>query len=372
MGYTGPMRKLSLQKIILYVLICLVSVICLAGCSLKEDEETESQQTEVEENKKEELFLVLEHDMQEEAICMYSLETGLEYYYEYGFSTSFKDKYGNTTSAAKFTEGKAITIAPRDEDGYLTEVQLSNEVWEYENVRRFDVDQEREIFTIADTKYSIQHEVKVFSNGKEIEFSDISQDDILTVIGMGRKVLSVVVTTGHGTLSLKNTELFENSFLQLNTNIFAMITPDMEMQVPEGEYTLMVANDGWGGSTEIEIIRGESTEIDLDTLKGEGKKRGLISFEIEVENVKVYVDYKLIDHTQPIELVYGIHALKIEAEGYDAWKKYLSVNSEEATLVIELTESEKKEESKEESKEENSESETESEESTESLETTEI
>lgn len=353
-------------------MVFLMSIICLAGCALGKAEETESQQTESEELPKENLFLIVEHDMQEEAICLYSLATGQEHYYEYGFSTRFKDKYGSMTPAVGFTSGRVVTIAPRDKDGYLTEVQLSDLVWEYEKVRRFQIDEDKGIFTIADTKYSIQDEVKVFSNGKEIAFSDISHDDILTVIGRERKILSVVVTTGHGTLSLTNTELFEDSFLQLNTNIFAMITPDMQMEVPEGTYTLKVANDGWGGSTQIEIMRGQTTEIDLDTLKGEGKKRGLVSFEVDAEDVKVYVDYQLIDHTKPIELVYGIHVLKVEAEGYDAWKKYLSVNSEEATLIIELTETDEKENSKEENTETEEETEDSEKDDTESLETTEI
>ena len=369
------MRKRSLHKTILYVMLCLISILCLAGCGLGKDGETESQQTEIEGGKKDELFLIVDHDMQEETMSICSLESGLEYCYEYGFSTRFKDKYGSISPAVKFTEGRVVTIAPRDKDGYLTEVQLSDQVWEYEKVRRFNVDEETGVFTIADTKYSIQHEVKVFSNGKEIGFSDISKDDILTVVGMDRKIVSVIVTTGHGILSLKNTELFENSFLQLNTNIFAMITPGLEMEVPEGEYTLKVANNGWGGSTKIEIQRGEITEIDLDTLKGEGKKRGQISFEIDAEDVMVYVDYQLIDHTKPVELVYGIHVLKIEAKGYDVWKKYLSVNSEEATLIIELTESEKSEDSEEESTEaekEEKDTETSESEATETPETTEI
>lgn len=348
-----------------------MSALCFAGCSFGNSGDSEIQQTETENEVKDSLFLIVEHDMQEESFSLYSLATGMEHYYEYGFSTRFKDKYGDLTSSVEFTEGRVVTIAPRDRDGYLTEVQISDQVWEYEKVRRFKVDEDAEILTIADTKYSIQGEVKIFSNGKEIEFAEVSSDDILTVIGMDRKVLSVVVTTGHGTLALKNTEVFEDSFLQLNTNIFAMITSDMEIEVPEGEYTLKVANDGWGGSTTIEIVRGETTEIDLDTLKGEGKKRGQISFNIDVEDVKVYVDYQLIDHTQPVELVYGVHVLEIEADGYDVWKKYLSVNSEEATVIIELTESEEETTSEEETEESEEETE-ESEAGTESLETTEI
>ena len=334
------MRKNNLHKIILYAIVLLMTVFCFAGCGLGKSEDTESEQSESEMAQEETLYLIMEHDSQEESLTLYSLATGLEHYYEYGFSTQFKDKYGNFASASAFTEGRFVTIAPRDKDGYLTEVMLSDQVWEYEKVRRFQIDEEKGVFTIADTKYSIRDEVKIFSGGKQITFGDISKDDILTVIGMDKKILSVVVTTGHGTLSLSNTEVFEDSFLQLNNNIFAMITPNLEMEIPEGTYTLKVANNGWGGSTEIEIVRGEITKVDLETLKGEGKKKGLISFQIDVDDVEVYVDHQLIDHTQAVELTYGTHVLQIKADGYDTWKKYLSVNSEEATLIIELSEDE--------------------------------
>jgi len=348
------MRKISIHKIILYVAMVLMTFVCFTGCTVAKVENTETQETETEKDPKDYLFLIVEHDTQEESLTLYSSASGLEHYYEYGFATEFKDKYGNYASASEFTEGRFVTIAPRDKDGYLTEVKLSDLVWEYEKVRRFQIDEEKGVFTIADTKYSIQDEVRLFSNGKEITFADIYEDDILTVVGMDKKILSVIVTTGHGTLSLKNTATFEDSFLQLGKDIFAMITPDMELEVPEGTYILKVAKDGWGGTSEIEILRGETTEVDLDTLKGEGKKKGLVSFDIDVEDVEVYVDYQLIDHTQPIELAYGTHVLKVEAEGYDSWKKYLSVDSPNATQIIELEEENSEPETESESENEES------------------
>lgn len=351
------MMKKRIQKKILYGASILLIALCIVGCGRSGAENTEIQETESELAKTEALWLIMENDMQEEALTLYSFSSGLEHYYEYGFSTQFKDKYGNYTSALEFTEGRFVEIAPRDEDGYLTEVILSDEVWEYEKVRRFQIDEEKGILTIADTKYSIQDEVKVFSGGETISFADISKDDVLTVVGQEKKILSVVVTTGHGTLSLQNTKVFEDSFVQLNNDIFAMITPNLEMEVPEGTYLLKVANDGWGGTAEIEIVRGETTEVDLETLKGEGKKKGIIYFDIDVDNVEVSVDYQQIDHTQPIELTYGTHVLEIEAEGYDTWKKYLSVNSPEATLLIELTEDEETESTSESEEESESESE---------------
>lgn len=61
--------------------------------------------------------------------------------------------------------------------------------------------------------------------------------------------------------------------MQLGDRIFAEITKDMSLDVPEGSYTLAVANNGWGGSTDIEIKRGETTKVNLNDLKGEGPKR---------------------------------------------------------------------------------------------------
>ena len=46
------------------------------------------------------------------------------------------------------------------------------------------------------------------------------------------------------------------------------------MQVPEGTYELTVANNGWGGSTQVTITRGQTTTVDLDKIKGKGPKTG--------------------------------------------------------------------------------------------------
>ena len=369
------MKKTQLKRVILYGCLMVFLAISVMACGKNTNEDKGDSQTEDSQNLAETesaLFLIVEHNTMEEALTLYSYDTGLEHYYQYSFSTQFKDKHGNYTPAAEFTEGRVVCIGERDREGYVKEVQLTDEVWEYEKVRRFSIDELKGVLTIADTRYSIRDKVHVFSNGERIALSDISkEDDVLTVVGKGKQILSVVVTTGHGKLVLRNTSLFDGSFLQLNNDIFALISDSLEMDLPEGHYTLKVANDGWGGTTEIDIVRGETTEIDMDTLKGEGKKKGLVRFEIDVENVEIKIDNEVIDHTQPVELTYGTHLLEIKAEGYDKWKKHLAVNSEDATISIELTKSE--ETTTEETETETEETETEETETqeTESEETTE-
>ncbi len=333
------MRNRYLQKTFLYLCMIILALCCLAGCAKSQEEDIVTEDTQTEEAE-DSLYLIMKNDVLEETLTLYSYETGLEHYYAYDFSTQFKNKYGDYIPSVEFVAGRIIEIGDRNSEGCLKEVQLTDQVWEYEGVRRFSIDKESGIFTIADTKYSILDRYFMFSNGDRINSSQISEDDILTVIGKDKKILSVIVTTGHGTLSLNNTEDFEGSFIQLNSDIFAIITQNMDMEVPEGTYTLKVANNGWGGTTEIEIVRGETTEIDLEELKGEGKKTGIVTFDISVEDVSVYVDRELIDHTQGIELTYGVHQIAIEAPGYNTWKKYLSVNSPNSTIVIDLEDDE--------------------------------
>jgi hypothetical protein len=160
------------------------------------------------------------------------------------------------------------------------------------------------------------------------------------VVGRDKQILGVIVTTGHGTLQLENTALFEGSYLQLDTSVFAQITANMKLELAEGTYTLSVANDGWGGSCSVEITRGETTTVDLDTIKGSGPKYGTILFVIDVEGATLSIDGEMCDYTSPMELRYGWHTMEVTASGYDDWSKYLYVNSEEATIVIELSDEE--------------------------------
>lgn len=337
------MRKMKLHKIIGYMAGVILASTLLMGCGMfgfGGEPDTEESQNESTDEVTAGLFLIMEHDTIAERMLLYSYETGTEYYFQYNFSTKFLNKYGDHQAAVRFTPGKAVVLEERDEFGYLTTVQMSDEVWEQEKIKRFSIDEERGVFAIANTNYSIQNKVVVFSNEEQVALSYITSNDTLSVVGLGNKILSITITTGQGTLALTNTELFEGSLMNLSGDMFLEITEDMTIDIPEGAYTLTVANDGWGGSCEIVIERGETTTIDLDTLKGEGKKKGYITFDIDVEDVRVYIDYKLVDHTQPVEVTYGTHTLEIRADGYDAWQRYLVVHSERATLVVELSEEE--------------------------------
>lgn len=355
--YTNDMNKKQIQKTIQYMIcaVFLLVSVMLTGCGKETVEEdgmtyfhhsiADQTEADTQETQQQEVYLITGIDQTEESLRLYRYANGMEYRFYYSTGTQFFDKYGNRSTMAAFPLGSLVTIGEQTMDGTLSEVQLSDEAWVYEDITRFSVNEEKNMLMIADRKYRYKDNTYVFSGDEKVDMTDIRQGDTLTVVGIDKQILSVNITTAQGTLALKNTSLFEGSFLQLGKKIFTEITPDLTLQVPEGKYTLTVANNGWGGSKKIKIKRGKTTTVDLNELKGEGPQYGKIKFSIDVEDALLLVDGKQTDAGKTLKLTYGSHTVTVYADGYDAWKRNLYVNSPEATIIIKLNDEEDSESS---------------------------
>ena len=284
--------------------------------------------------KNSDILIVSDINSANETIRVYNYSTGVQYQYYYGLTTGFFDKYGNHMSVSDIHQGDVVDISGADSDGKAKRIQKSDKVWTNDTVTNFSVDKDKSMFKIGGSSYRLGERTMIFSGSDVIDTDSLTAQDKLAVVGIDKNIVSISVTTGHGTLQLSNTSLFEGSFLQLGDRIFAEITKDMSLDVPEGSYTLAVANNGWGDSTDIEIKRGEITKVNLNDLKGEGPKKSSILFEVDVQSAKIYVDGSEIDYTSPVEITYGKHTLKVTADGYDTWTRTLYVNSKEATIQI--------------------------------------
>jgi hypothetical protein len=344
--------KKKMMALVIFMLLPALAL--LAGCGSEDEDtgkvtyfyhslasgiedDTQSQATETEED---ETYLVTLVDQTEESLQLLRYANGMEYRYYYGTGTRFYDKYGDRVTISSIEPGTYVTIGSVNDEGILCEMRISDEAWVYDNITRFSVDEDRELFKIADTKYRFDENTRVFSGNETVDMSTLDSGDTLSVTGIDKKILAVRITTAQGTLKLTNTDLFDGSFVQLGTKIFSEITPDMTMAVPEGTYDLIVANDGWGGSQEITITRGETTTVDLNEMKGDGPASGRIQFIVDVEDAVLLIDGEKVDYTDPVKLTYGRHSLVVYATDYDVWKRNLYVNSKNSTVVISLKDEE--------------------------------
>ena len=254
--------------------------------------------------------------------------------YGYTKATQILDEYGQYMSASRLTPGRAVTIGALDDEAKLTTIQFAKAAWFQENITRFSIDPSIGMFVIGDTKYRYDEHLRVFSGEQEISLEQVGENDVISVQGLDKRILSVQVTTGHGTIALVNTELFEGGWISLGTKIYARIEPDMTLEVPEGSYELSVANDGYGDTRTVEVERAQVTTVDLEEYKGEGPKSCLVTFEIHVKDALLYIDGEPVDYEEPVELRYGVYQLTVIADGFETWERQLVIHSKEATIQI--------------------------------------
>lgn len=347
---------MKIQKQFIITVIAISAVLFLSSCSktssgsgifqgrmgsgtrTEGDAAKEAQQDVAEEEAQTDnpLYVVVKIDTEGKEAVFEKASNGRQLQYPYTATTRFMDKYGNSKSAESFLPGDVAEIVISGSDQELISVQLSDDVWIYDDIVNYSIDETIGALVIGETKYAYDARYPVFSGENRIEVSDIGDSDVLRAVGIDKKLISLAVQRGHGHLALANTKLFEGSFICIGDRIFEEVTPNMQIEVPEGTYLVTVANNGYGGSKEVEIKRDQTFSLNLDELKGEGPQMCKITFDVGVEGAILWIDGKKADYSKPVELAYGVHTIAVEAEGYDTITQKLVVNSKKAEIEIAL------------------------------------
>lgn len=336
------------KKILKLSIILITAVLALAGCTRKkpaltdgrevyvkgEQKEKEAESAETKKPKQERLFLVTGIDTLTEKITLKGYKEDEEISYNYSSATFIRDKYGNETTIEKLSAGEMVNA--EIEQDTIESIQMSDEVFTYGDIHNFTLNIEEKNIIIGKNSYYYEDDIQVFHNNNKISIGEISEWDTICLKGIKKKVYAIQVTSGHGTVVLENTGLFEGGNITIGNEMSLEIAPNMKIEVPEGTHLLSVANDGYGGSREITVEANREITINLEELKGEGPKTGTVAFKIEPENATLYLNGEVVDLSQALQLKYGRYKLSARAEGYADWDRTLVVNSERANFKIEL------------------------------------
>lgn len=349
---------MSMKKYIKRMMVCALSmamIVCSAGCSdgggsTSDRREiggipTTTAEETTEEAKRyntEEIVVITAINTENETISVKKPEESAGMVLSYNGGTVIKSKYGSQLLMEQMNVGEIVRICYVSGTQKLIEMEEYGEAWENTMVTKWDADYEKKLIIIGSSVYNYDENIFLDSDGQSLDIREISGIDELTVRGIGSKVYSVTVNKGHGFVKLTNTVNFVGGIIEIGDRLTAIISADMMLAVPEGEFTLTATINGVGGSKDITVVRGQETQVSLGSFEQSVTRYGTVKLNVLPEDAEAVltIDGEEVDYSDHLTVAYGEHTLVLTSNNYETVTRDITISSVYSTININMAEEE--------------------------------
>lgn len=290
------------------------------------------------------LGVVTEIDHKLNALTMGDTNGSDELILYFNGGTDIRDKYGETISISQINLGEIVEASYDTSNHKLMKLQISKDAWEHKGVENFTIKNSDRIIKIGKLKYRFNDRLVVVGNEKMIHLIDINEKDELTIKGIDKEVLSIIVTKGHGYIRLRNYEDFIDGSIEVGYHIILPIVKDMLIVAREGDYRVTLEKGDLKGSKRINVIRDKEMILDMSEYRQEPEKKGNVDFHIQPHGSKLYIDGEEKDYEDSVELLYGNHVIRVSQSGYESYVGILTLDESSKIVEIVLAETDSMEE----------------------------
>ena len=267
-------------------------------------------------------------------------ETGKTYTLTYDNTSMMYDVYDEVLSPRRLEQGQIVDVTFLKSTKHITTLNVSKDAWVVENTRSHDLVRNDGTAIIKDQIYKMDTRTLVLAENQPSLAEDVLSTDTICVRGIGKDIYSVVVTGGHGYVSLSSDTVENQSlvgaWIELGNEVIYKISPNMMLSAPEGDYKLQILGNGANYQSQVNVARNRETVVDTSNITKANPKQGLVTFEITPETAEVFVDGKRMLTGVPQAILYGYHNLKLMADGYISQSKYLKVGTPNSVIQIEM------------------------------------
>lgn len=297
----------------------------------------------------EDAAVVVKKNTEEGTIQLQNIATAKRYTLNYNGTTRIFDKNDVALSMQQLKEGSVVTVRFYKADKSLSYVKEHTDALNFQNLSNYELDLRDGKITIGADTYLLSSNVVVVSDGRETEPWELNAVDVISVWGYQDRIYGINVEKGHGYLRLENEDYFINGWVDVGDKVIQKIEEDMLLVVPEGTFNAMVSHKGSSAMQEINFARNEEMVWDLGSVEITVVQTGKIIFTLTPATARMAIDGREVDTSKPVELEYGLHSMRIVAEGYDTVAQYIKVAEPSANISVELEKSSEPESSEQES-----------------------
>lgn len=324
------MRKIKL------LLMCslLIVVVCLCGCGDKGNVKVYENTEETTVSHEEVLMtaVITKMDMENNLMDFVSCGGGGEYQLIYHGGVSVMNAHDQDIGIKGVAPGTVVDVTYYADTNKLVSMKLSTRVTVLTGVKKFAVNLEKNTATYGAASCELDSNLVAFDGDTAIQPVDVSTEDEVTISLMGDKLVSVVITKGHGYVRLLNQGTYIGGFVEIGKDVIVPVTEDMLVAVGEGSYTLRLMKNGYSGEKPVTVSRGREVNVDVSDL---AIPSGTVAFDISPEEVSptITIDGQDIQGTVFTGL-YGEHSLKITAEGYAPFRGSFKITEASKSLKV--------------------------------------
>lgn len=276
------------------------------------------------ENDKNFIAVVLDINESDKTMLLNRLDTQTRINYSYSGGTDIVNRYNETIAVSQLKIGEVVE-AELSENKKLSRIKISKAVWEYPGVTGFEIDRDNKVLKVGSEKYKYSDDTIIINEGNIIPIDRLDSIDVVTLKGRDKQLDSVIVTSGHGYVRLDGTTFFEGGFVEIGSKIVQLITENMVVPVPAGDYTLRVTKGDNSGSKDISVGINEEIRVNLIEFQSEAVRLGALSFKISPSGAKLMIDGVAKDYSKLIDVSYGLHKITISATGYETYTQTIDV-----------------------------------------------
>lgn len=291
------------------------------------------------------LGVVLSVDTEIKTITLYDVEKEEERTLVYTGASSFTGSFGTPMAASQLAAGDLLDFEIQVEDSRIIRagipqmITATEGIWEKKDVDRLEIVPEEHRITFGGQNYQYTDGLCVMSNGVQVGLDTLLPIDRVSVRGSGTKLYEIVVTKGHGYLSLSNHEDFINGTILIGTGSEQTITEDARYLVKEGTYKVTVTHGTYTGTETITVERDSDSVFDVFQYGSGPVQKGTVVFKIEPLGATLYIDGERTPYYgEELTLNYGVYSIEVAAGGYITQETSLHVNSERQEISVYLTE----------------------------------
>lgn len=284
--------------------------------------------------------IVIQNDVARRQMILQELGSDIETTLNYDATTQVTDKYGSLKSGEEVEEGEILEADYTPGLGKIAAMRVPEEVWEYQEVSKYSIDNEQKSMEFAERKYQYSNQTYIGSSGQTIELMELNKQDVLTVRGVDYFVYSIVRTKGHGYIRLKNYDDFVGGMIEIGNGMILPVTKNMLLTVREGTYRVVLCKGSMSAVKTATVQMDKEIMLDFSDYQPAAQRIGKVTFQIAPKGADLTINGSPVDYSDPLPLLYGSYRISVTMTGYTEYSGILKVREPSPTIKINLMDEE--------------------------------